>query len=260
MTLLLRGGSVYVQVHHRLEAHYEQIVEQALPNFLDGFRLYRCRPTATPVDLFESRRRPDFILIEEHHRNWMIVEVELAHHSLDGHVRPQIEAFVGGDFEEEPILRLAAEHPDLDAGRLRQLINYKQPGVLVIVDDRHVQAKGWNVLERDCGAHLGFLEVFRSSDDDPAYSYSGYLPQQTREDLTVLRMHPQLNALLPREPTALPAQAEIRIRFDGRQTSWRVTRTADSVYLLPSEAVPLRRDVIYRLLRADDGSLEIAER
>ena len=72
------------------ETEFENLI-QARSNSL--FPEYHVLPFKIPVESEEGRKIPDLVLIERKYRYWWIAEVEMAHHSLYGHVIPQIEVF-----------------------------------------------------------------------------------------------------------------------------------------------------------------------
>ena len=69
------------------------------------------------VSEYESKR-PDLALIDLDYRFWWVIEVELASHSLSGHVVPQTRVLLEGRYGTEHIDALLRQKPSLDRDRL----------------------------------------------------------------------------------------------------------------------------------------------
>ena len=63
-------------------------------------------PFKIAVESEHGRKVPDLALVDTAYREWSVVEIEMAHHSLRGHVIPQVEVFAQGAYGEEHVQHL----------------------------------------------------------------------------------------------------------------------------------------------------------
>lgn len=256
MTIVIRDGHIYEKIFYGNEDQFEAVALRQLRTVLPGFWVVPFKPLLTGE--YGERRRPDLAIIERHYRLWAVVEVELSSHSLDHHVRPQMETLVSARFETSHADRLAADEPDLDQQHLRDLFSYVPPEFVVVADCPSVKDKGWQELKRDLGAHLTFVETFRTAHDDPAFLVSGFLPEIRPEQIATLRKHQMMNALICRKPGRVVGVAgRLRAYSGERCLEWRVTFTADAAMLFPPGGVTLNAARRYEMLRSADGRIRI---
>ena len=103
----------------------------------------------TPIirDGWGRGAQPDLVLISSSFDLWYVVEVELAHHPLAGHILPQLETLSRGIYDSTLLSSLSTAIPELPVTKLRELI-YQEPGLLCIVDDYttriHSACRDWN--------------------------------------------------------------------------------------------------------------------
>ena len=253
MTLLLRHQQIYEQMLYRNEKQFSAVAKAELSRVLPNFSILDFSPYILGDD--GMRRRPDLVLVDLNYTMWVIVEVELEHHSLYHHVEPQIRTFVTGRYDDTHAQLLCDRDRSLDFESLCNLILYFPPIVSVVVNSRSVLNSGWALLESDYSAHLTFLETYKARSGDAIFLLSGYLPMPRPRQIIRLKKHVMMNALVCSFPTDVPATVgdSIGISFDDCVYQWPVLRTADSIILLPPAGVELRTDRNYEIrLIGDD--------
>jgi hypothetical protein len=238
VSILIRDHKIYEQVFYDNEAHYEDIAKKQLSEIFGDFK-------------------PDLALIDRRYRMWAVVEVELEHHSLDHHVFPQMKALSSGEYGGLHADYLAQTRSDIDPGRMKDLVAYVPPEIMLLVNSRTVLGKGWGVLESELQVRLTFLEVYRAPSGDAIFNLSGYAPHIRPERIAGAKKHRMMNALVCANPNLIPVPDEgiIRMYYEGRPIHWQVVATADSALLIPRPTITLRVDRNYEILRNEDGRL-----
>ena len=176
-------------------------------------------------------KRPDLALIDPQYRKWCVVEVELAHHDLHGHVLPQIEVFCSGRYGEEHAQHLKRHDDGLDLRRLSQMMTGAMPDVLVVVDRPDTN---WEKILRQAGALLGIIEPFRGPNDVILFRINGdqvelpgqFLTRCNRYSRRYWKVH---------SPAALPRSTRedgyLEIGVAGLPVLWNRVNLANSVML-----------------------------
>jgi hypothetical protein len=133
---VLTDGDVYERVR-LLEADYETTVLKFGVTILPGWRLVGWKPMLRTT--IGQGVMPDAVLVDLESSEWYVVEVELASHSVDEHIRPQLER-----------LRYAMYGDDLAPGLMRatgrsedaiRLMLSRRPGFLCVVDGDSVDVR-----------------------------------------------------------------------------------------------------------------------
>lgn len=111
------------------ESDYEAVVLNQAPQL---FPAWRCIPfNHLIVGEDGTRKKPDRALVDHEYRQWWVVEIELAHHDLYGHVIPQVDVFRTGDYGPAHAQALHQKANDLDLARLEAMVLGEPPNVLV---------------------------------------------------------------------------------------------------------------------------------
>lgn len=258
MNILVRKKSVYEQVFYDNEEHYEVIAKKQLAALLEDFVVVDFKPFVLGDE--GVRRKPDLALVDRRYRMWVVVEVELAHHSLRHHVLPQLRVLATGNYEDSHAEYMAAMDPSLKIDRLTQMVRYDPPKVMVLVNSKSVLEDGWSILESDYGVKLCFLETYRASSGDFIFNFSGYLPEIKRSRIAGAKKHKMMNALTCAKPQAIPYSKQgIIMFFDGKPVIWGVTKTADRAVLIPKSPVNLVDNRNYEILRSENGRLYLRQ-
>jgi hypothetical protein len=210
------------------------------------------------VQVEEGIKKPDFALIDKNYSSWWIVEVELAHHSLWGHIIPQVSVFARAIYGPDDAAYLEQQSSELDGYRLREMMRGEQPRVLVIVNHPRPE---WRVPLESYGALLSVAEVFRSEQQRHVIRLNGDYPREiSPEDvITTCYFDPLIGRfLVVRSPGRLdvPESGRLAIEFEGGLTEWVRMSRADRVWLGPvGGRNPLPPGSNYELVRIEGERL-----
>jgi hypothetical protein len=258
MARLLVRGEWYDAVSS--SALYEEDFEALLAHH--GGTLYpdfHLVPFKCTVQTEDGRSaRADLALIDRTYRDWWIVEAELAHHSLSGHVLPQIRTLADAVYSSREAAYLARQLTSLDAARLAEMMKGRQPRVLVIVN---AARPDWVEPLARHDALLGVCEIFRSRRNEHVLRINGDHPA-VREDIV---SDCECDPLIPRllivhAPSALnvPPRGRVVVHYQDGVTEWERVDAKDRVWLAPTGGNPLVPGKTYELRRRSDGALVLA--
>ena len=213
-------------------------------------------PFKIAVESEHGRKVPDLALVDTAYREWSVVEIEMAHHSLRGHVIPQVEVFAQGAYGEEHIRYLAGRLGSPDPMVVSDMIKGAQPRVLVVVNE---ETPDWAEPIRRAGGELLVVEVFRSVRNHHSLRVVGtYASGIVAQVLTACRLDPMLpNMLVIDSPAGLGiAHGQgVTIMLDDRRTEWERLDVADRVWLSPVKRNPLAVGREYEIEQRQDGRL-----
>jgi hypothetical protein len=131
--------------HQRLsEAQYESIVLQMAPHLFPEWDSYRWKHRVYTPD--GRGAEPDMILLSKDSFEWAVVEVELDHHSVSGHIDDQLERLSAAVYGYGLIDTLTAR--GVAAHEAREYLSRK-PAMLCVVD-------GGSPRIKDCCNAHGF--------------------------------------------------------------------------------------------------------
>lgn len=221
------------------------------------FPRWTCVPFSTVVEGDNGvRKKPDLALIDEQYREWWVVEVELAHHSLRGHVIPQVEVFQSGNYQREHAEALHSHLPTLDLDRLNRMMLGISPNVIVIGDSPSLISE-WKGPLSALSVRLAIVEPFRNNDSRIIFRINGDSPEPPGEILSRCSRHTILSRLWRvHSPAALPVSVDhIEIECLGSMSRWAVIGLQDAIYLRADGGEALEDLALVELVRRGDGSL-----
>ncbi len=235
------------------ETDFESIIQSRCSLL---FPEYHAIPFKVPVESETERRIPDLALIERRYRHWWVVEVEMAHHSLNGHVLPQIDVFSRGTYGASHREYLLAKSDALNPTALADMIKGTQPRILVIVNR---SVPDWVRPIHDLGGLLSVVEVFRSGRNEHILRINGDYPTANAEEVvSTCRLDEMMPRLLrvdsPADLRIAPGE-RLSIGFGGGFTDWERVDSADQVWLFPVKRHPLSAGKSYVILRDSHGGL-----
>ena len=240
------------------EADFESVILSRASALFPQFHVV---PFRMPVDSEEGRKIPDLALVDFTYRFWWVVEVEMAHHSLYGHVIPQVEVFTRGRYGDEHAKHLASKRDDLDRSALLDMIMSAQPRVVVVVNR---SVPDWIEPMHRLDAIVTIVEIFRSGRNQHILRVNGEYPEgQDAHIASLCRLDSTLPSLLQVDsPAALGVSTgeQIAIEFNGGMTKWSRLDTADKVWLVPSGRNPLVANQEYQIMRDADNRLALSRR
>jgi len=254
MARLLVGSRWYdgLASESLLESEFERLVEQSAPRLFPGWIVvpFRC-----DIESEFGRKRADLALIDRVYREWWVVEVEMAHHSLEAHVLPQVDVFRSGRYGPEHVAHLLGRRSDFEPEALASMLRGALPGVLVVVN---LPCPHWVRPLRERDAFLSVVEIFRSDLDEHAIRLNGDQPRPPGDLITRCHRVEYLRRLLVVDsPAALGGRHADRfvIEFAGLEATWVRCDLADRVCLSPLRGDPLSGIRTIDVVRLPDGRL-----
>jgi hypothetical protein len=236
------------------ETDFENLVISRADDLFPGWIPAKFKADVVGID--GVTKRPDLALIDPQYRKWCVVEVELAHHDLLGHVLPQIEVFCSGSYGEEHAQHLKKHNDKLDLGRMIQMMHGLTPEVLVVVDRPDT---GWKKPLSHAGALLGIVEPFRGPNDEILLRINGDEIELPGEILT------RCNRYLRRfwkvhSPATLPYSTRddgyLEIAVAGLPVLWKRVHLANSVMLsVVGQGDAMQGILLADIVSDDDGGL-----
>ena len=254
MSKLLVNGDWFDSLSHgQYETDFEALVKSRANQL---FPEHYTAPFRALVETESDAKIPDLALIEKSYRSWWVVEVEMAHHSLRGHVLPQVEVFANGKYGIEHARYLVEKCSELRIDRLLEMIKGAQPRVMVIVDQN---CPAWIEPLRHHDAILAVVEIFRSRNNEHILRINGESPASFPGHLiTTCQLDPLLPRLLRLDSTAALSNqggARISILYSGGLTEWQRIDARDNVWLCPVGRNPLSPNRIYQINVDDQQQL-----
>jgi hypothetical protein len=238
-------------------ALYESEFEKLL--FQEASRLfpeYIPVPFKTIVLSDDGDAKADFVLIHRDYRRWWIVEAEMGHHSLNGHVLPQVISLSRAQYTEEEAEYICAKAPSLDAVRVRQMIKGEQPRVLVVAN---VPVPGWSERLQPYNAVVAIFQIFRSAHNHYVYRVNGDFPSENNEIVSTCRCW-EIHRFLKIDS---PAQLQLKrgevitLHHVTGAIEWERVDISDAVLLHALRDHPLEKNVTYEIVKQNDGTFSI---
>ncbi len=218
------------------EADFVESIVGASKEIFPGFECGRFAPL---VDSPYGASRPDLILVDDRYRTWCVVEVELEHHSLSGHVEPQIRCLASARYDSAEVLRAAqASLPAMNLRSLEQMLCSVPPQMVVIVPESKPR---WRDALSPLGAIVTVVQVFEDAGGHRLYRVNGEQPRRPPSEAVgyVSRVPGMPTGL---EAVGLPIGPDddlVEMLFESEITRWRVVRPGGRLYLLPADRCPL---------------------
>ena len=235
------------------ESEYERLLLSNSRALFPDYHVVEFKPI---IQSEHGTARPDLALVARDLGLWWVVEVELAHHSLKGHVLPQVEILTSGNYGASEAELLAQSIPELDSQASSDLVKGAQPRVLVVVNQARPE---WPEAVARLGASLMVAEIFRSGRNAHAIRANGTYPTISGDFVSECTLDRSLPGLLVvQSPARLdaPQGGRLEIEIAGTITEWIRLDVLDKVWLKPhgGDALEGRRGP-FRLSRNEDSRL-----
>jgi len=245
----------YDEWKFRYEREYEDIILQHANNIFEGY--WACRFNKPIYSDRFGNKKADLVLISKKYHNWVVIEIEFAHHDLRTHVLPQVLGFKYGEYDGGHAEYISQRLYDCDLEKLSRLISYNQPEVLVIVDKLHTSLPNWVDSLHENGIKFSSALPFKSPTGEIILEYGGWLPEKPSLSKTKAIWNSQSMFLSLDVPAAIIHDLEIEysLRLDGRTSRWKPIELRDTISLIPLDRsiVSLLTKTSYTL--AIEGSL-----
>jgi len=199
--------------------------------------------------------KADLALVERSYYEWWVVEVELDHHSLEGHVLPQTRKLAAAKYGDDEAIKLCDECKDLDLAKTKKMVKECQPHVLVVVNK---PKPDWAKRLAEFDAKLVVFEMFEAGPEEFVFRVNGDHPIGVCDVITTCRFDPLMTRWLSIEtPISFDGmpQKEFSIEFNGCTTTWRKSEQDGQLWLHTQGPNPLPDKWDYQLIRLGDGRL-----
>jgi hypothetical protein len=253
------------QVFHPLtpgalyESSYESIILARASVLFPNYKCYRFNPM---VSSSLGEAAPDLILVAEGFQTWVVVEVELASHSFNGHVRPQMERLASARYGAREAKWLADRNPFVDHERIADLMSAQSPRIFMIVN---ASVPTWEQSLRQMGIGVLVAEPFRNRLDAMALRLQGDSVPAPGDVLTRVWLGVDWLRRYIRLETSAPLNVtgdRIQLRVRGELVTCGVRSIGGEKYLIaPSggfQDVDLPSGAGY-LVRRDDGYVDLCD-
>lgn len=203
--------------------------------------------------LFEGQRRvADLALIHKNLTHWFVVEVELAGHSLERHVLPQVRCFRYGEPDQTCISSLLSAFPFLSREQATKLLKFIPRYVAVV---GNLPDPEWATALRAIDAQYLTVSVYKNKSGRTAHEMEGKLIASS-DSLGFARFSATDNCLRINKGCGLPlGNVQIFDQF-GTPAPWTI-REASGVLWISKDRGPalLSHESYVQIIRSIDGRI-----
>lgn len=234
-----------------LEIDFEAEVVKALTCLLPD---YWCGVFAGTFLLEGDRRSADLALVHKTLSHWFVVEVELAGHSLDQHILPQVRCFRYGEPDQTCASSLLNAFSFLSREQASSLLVHVPRYVVVI---GNLPNPEWTTALRALDVQHLTVSVYRDRNGRSAHEVEGRLVART-ESLGFARFSAIDNCLRIHKGCGLPLGAVQIIDQFGTPTTWTVRETSDVLWVSKDRGPALLEHEGYvQIIRTFDGRISL---
>lgn len=234
-----------------VEIDFEAEVVKALTCLLPD---YWCGVFAGTFLLEGERRSADLALVHKGLSHWFVVEVELAGHSLEQHVLPQVRCFRYGEPDQTCVSSLLSGF---------SYLNREQASALLVYVPRYVAVIGnmpdpeWVTALRALDVQYLTVSVYRDRNGRSAHEVEGKLVVRT-ESLGFARFSAIDNCLRINKGCGLPPGAVQIIDQFGNSALWTVREASGALWISKDRGPALLEHEGYvQIIRTFDGRLSL---
>ena len=113
------------------ESQFEEQVLRVASELMPSYKAASWKPLIR--DWHGHGAKPDLAMVSNDLESWYVIEVELASHSISGHIAPQLETLRNGVYDSRLVPPLKRAFPSEDIASLTRMVR-REPGLLCIVD------------------------------------------------------------------------------------------------------------------------------
>lgn len=234
-----------------IEIDFEAEVVKALTCLMPD---YWCGVFAGTFLLEGDRRTADLALIHKSLSHWFVVEVELAGHSFDGHVLPQVRCFRYGEPEDTCVTSLTRGFSAITRDQAETILRYIPRYVAVISNLADVE---WSRSLRALDVQHLTVSVYRDRNGRSAHEVEGRLVARTKS-LGFARFSAIDNCLRINKGSGVPVGNIQIIDQFGNTAPWTVREEAGVLWVSKDRGPALLDHNAYvQIIRAFDGRIWI---
>lgn len=216
------------------------------------------KPLLTPDETKESgvtRTAADLAFISRDYKEWCVVEIEMGYHSLEKHIRPQLNRLLYASYGNEEAIYLSSKHAELDLPNLTTMVRSSPMRLLLIVNQNRPD---WIRALSSMDVVVAVFELFRADDGEEVFRVNGEYPTML-EYVSACSFHKTVPRLLGIEqPDRLELPDDngvIKLLYNSCLTEWRRVYDEDNFWLTAMRRNPLNSKHRYEVWRQNDGQL-----
>lgn len=197
--------------------------------------------------------RPDIAVIAKDLSHWFVVEVELATHSLNSHVLPQVTAFKLGNYESDCITQLVKR-----TGSTESVIRgFLQTGPRHVAVIANKYSEEWDISLRAHQIQLATVELFSNINGEHAYQMNGGLVPQEKH-LGVGKYSATDRSIVATSKIRIGAGSRWIVDLDGHEAEWKVKEQNGRLWITKKRGVPMIPDGVHlQILQTDKDGLRL---
>lgn len=236
-----------------VEIDFEAEVVKALTCLMPE---YLCGVFAGAFVLEGERRIADLALIHKSLSHWFVVEVELAGHSFEHHVLPQVRCFRYGEAESSCVTSLVRGFEELERHQAESLLRYVPRYVAVV---GNLPDPSWTSALLAVEVQHLTVSIYRDRNGRSAHEVEGRLIARV-ESLGFASYSAVDNCLRIPKGCGLPVgNVQIVDQF-GNLTEWTIREDGGSLWICKDRGPALIKHQSYvQVLRGFDGRISIRE-
>lgn len=233
------------------EIEFEAEVHKALNCLMPS---YWCRVFAGSFVHENERRMSDLVMIHHELSHWFVVEVEIAGHSLDGHVLPQVRCLRFGEPDPTCVASLCNAYPEFTIEQARSILDHVPRSVMVVAN---VHDPMWIAALRGLDTEILTVSVYQGPEGRRAYELEGKVSVR-RESLGFASFSAINDSIKVMKSSKLPiGLVQIEDQF-GNIGDWTVTEGTDALWLTKNRGPTLLpHNQLVQLIRTFDGRISL---
>jgi hypothetical protein len=196
----------------------------------------------------------DLALVHKKLSHWFVVEVELAGHSLEHHVLPQVRCFRYGEPDSTCITSLVREFDQITRAEAAALLRYLPRYVAVV---SNLSDPSWTSALRALDVQHLTVSVYRDRNGRSAHEVEGRLIART-ESLGFARYSAIDNCMRISKGCGLPVGKVQIIDQFGNPAAWTIREEAGVLWISKDRGPALLGHQSYiQILRTFDGHISL---
>lgn len=234
-----------------VEADFEAEVVKALACLLPD---YLCGVFAGAFVLEGDRRVADLALIHKNLSHWFVVEVELAGHSFEQHVLPQVRCFRYGEAESSCVTSLIRGFVGMEQDQAEALLHHVPRCVAVV---SNIPDPTWTKALRALDVQHLTVSIYRDRNGRSAHEIDGRLDVRA-ENLGFAQFSAIDNCLRIPKRCGLPVGSVQIVDQFGNLADWTIREDAGVLWICKDRGPALIQHESYvQILRSYEGRLSI---
>lgn len=236
-----------------LEIEFEAEVVRALSCL---FPEYWCGVFAGTFVLEGERRSADLALIHKKLTHWFVVEVEIAGHSLEDHILPQVRCFRYGKPEPSCVTSLERAFGEIGPNQAANLLNHVPRHVAVV---GNLPSSEWTTALNAVDVQYLTVSLYRDRSGRSVHGVEGGLVAKT-ENLGFAQFSAIDNCLRIHRHCGLSIGALQVVDQFGNPASWTVREAGGKLWISKDKGPALLpHDSFVQLLKTSDGRITLRE-